>query len=108
MASGSNRRLEDVTDGVSETLLLIESTASRTHWMAPNDQPFDEIASADLPARTPLSSGNHKPDAVCVFADGSFRLFDAALPADTLKAMLTVNGGEKIAPDALDLEPKHR
>ena len=82
--------------------MLIESTASRTHWMAPNDQPFDEIASADLPARTPLSSGNHEPDAVCVFADGSCRLLDAALPADTLKAMLTVNGGEKIAPDALD------
>ena len=43
-----------------------------------------------------------------VFAEGSGRLWIAALPADTLKAMLTVNGGEKMAPESLHPEPTHR
>ena len=102
------RRLQDIVDGLPETLLLIESTASRTHWMAPNDIRFNDIISTKSSAGTPLFSGNHKRDAVCVFADGHGSFLDAALSADTVKAMLTVNGGEKIDPDAVHPPPRHR
>jgi prepilin-type processing-associated H-X9-DG protein len=82
--------LNDVTDGLSQTLVLVESP-SAVPWTKPEDLPFD----ADKPLP---KIGGHFPDGFhALFADGHVVLLPDKIDPVILKRLITRN--ERIAPN---------
>ncbi|MBI3860276.1 MAG: DUF1559 domain-containing protein [Planctomycetia bacterium] len=88
----------EMKDGTSETLLLIEVTNSGIHWMEPRDLHVLQMApSINAKAGQGISS-RHKSGANSLMADGAVRFLPDSLPAETLRGLLTIDGGEKPGP----------
>ena len=88
------RKRDDITDGSSNTILIVENNGLGVHWMEPRDLAF---ATMNFQLDTPdgISSWYEAP--AVVMADGSVRRLLKGMSADALRAALTVNGGENIA-----------
>jgi hypothetical protein len=88
----------DVQDGSSETILIAENHGLDVHWMEPRDFDFTSM-SFELQRPDGISSRYKQPAAGMV--DGTLRSFaPGKLSADALRAMITANGGEKLAETA--------
>ena len=86
-------RFADITDGLSNTVAVVESTGS-TNWMAPEDLDFTTMSFViNDPAGKAISS-DHPGGAVVLFADGSVRYVNDSLDPKTIKEMITSSGGE--------------
>jgi len=84
--------LPSITDGTSNTMMLAEA-AKPVPWTKPEDLPF--TPEGPLPRL-----GGLFPDGFnAVFADGSAHWIKKGIPAQTLKALITRNGGEKVSGD---------
>ena len=83
--------LDSITDDPSETILLIESTDSFHSWAAPRDLTLQQLVSAGL-------SSHHSSHVHAFFADFRTRRVRADVAPNTLRALLTVSGGENISP----------
>jgi prepilin-type processing-associated H-X9-DG protein len=84
-------KLSEITDDHASTILVLEVASSRIHWMEPKDPTLDEILSSGL-------SSHHAGYVNALFADGQVRRIRTDVGRETLKALLTVNGGETIDP----------
>ena len=95
----ANRRLasDDVADGLSSTILVVENRGAGVHWMQPADLSFAEM-SFQLNTPQGISSKYEKP--AVVMLDGSLHQLGSDLTADKLRALLTANGGEKVQESA--------
>lgn len=90
---GQELRIFSITDGLSNTILAIESSVA-VAWTKPVDLPFDE--KKDLPDIGKAYGA--KP--LAVLCDGSVRTLDlTTLSATTLKAAITRAGGEVLGSD---------
>jgi prepilin-type processing-associated H-X9-DG protein len=96
MSLDSDVRLASVTDGTAFTLAVVE-TKEGVPWTKPEDLPFDP----DMPAPAPTyGAGAFHPGGFnALFADGSVKFLKAAVRPETIRALITRNGGEVIAPD---------
>jgi len=83
-----------VTDGLSGTILFVESHRSGVHWMKPADTKADAFSGV---GPSPLSNC-HPGGANVTFADGSVRTIDEGIDPLVLRAMTTINGDEPIGP----------
>ncbi len=101
-SDGTSRRLADVTDGPANTLMVVEVVNAGIHWMEPKELDW-ETMSVSLNDRTrPSVSSNHAftgsgsagPHVVTL--DDMVSDLPKELSAETLKALLTVGGGERI------------
>jgi prepilin-type processing-associated H-X9-DG protein len=89
--SGS-RKFSDVSDSPSETILVVEVATDRAvHWMAPQDTHLEELL-----AHGPESRTNHPGMMHAIFADGHVHSLSLDIDKPTLRAMLTIAGGEKL------------
>ncbi|PQO30264.1 DUF1559 domain-containing protein [Bremerella cremea] len=90
---------EDITDDTATTIAVAEIDSHEIEWLEPQD--FDVETMSMLlndPEQTSLSS--HHPTGVwVVFCDGSVDGLSPDLPPEVLRAMITVDGGEKIVRD---------
>jgi prepilin-type processing-associated H-X9-DG protein len=81
----------EITDDPASTVLVLEVANSRILWMEPKDPTLDEILSSGL-------SSHHSGFVHALFADGSVKRVRTDVSRETLKALLTVSGGEKLDP----------
>jgi hypothetical protein len=87
---GKKVRFADVTDGLSNTIMVIE-TDEMVPWAKPGDFPFDPKKA--LPKIVPPGK---KPVFNVLMGDGSVRAIVPTIEEKTLKALFTRNGGEVI------------
>jgi hypothetical protein len=87
------RRSDEITDDLSATILVVENVGADVHWMAPRDLSFSTMSFA---VDRPDGVSSKYADPAVVMLDGSLHRLREDLPPSTLKALLTVAGGEDI------------
>lgn len=90
---GKKINYQNITDGSSQTILAVECK-NQVVWTKPDDIPFQP--GRDFPPLPNWLGGNTPNGFQAVFFDGSVRLVPYDVPPATLKAMITINGGEEI------------
>jgi len=87
------RELSEVTDDLSNTVVVLEVESDKAvHWMSPND--INEGGAkkfSDLELKT-----NHPGVSNAAFLDGRAHSIEQDIEPETLRAMLTIAGGETI------------
>ncbi len=85
-------KIQQVTDGTSNTILGFDApAAAAVPWTKPDDWTYDPQAKDPLAG---FFSGNE--ETLALFADGSVQSLAPKLKPETLKAMLTADGGEAV------------
>jgi prepilin-type processing-associated H-X9-DG protein len=81
-------RLDEVSDGLSRTLLITEVAADQAvPWMSPNDINLSEFIN-------PPTRGSHHPGGRNIGrADGSVMFFESTASAETMSAMVNMRDG---------------
>jgi prepilin-type processing-associated H-X9-DG protein len=83
-----------MTDGASNSLLVVEITASGIHWMEPRDLQFDKLPlKINLGGASGISS-QHGEGVHALFGDGRVDYLPNSLPEKTLRLLLEINDGE--------------
>ena len=98
-------RIEDVTDGTSNTLVVGEVANVRIPWTAPRDLDVRTMSLQLNDAQRPGISSKHPGGANVGLADGSTRFARESITPGNLKALFTIAGGEGITADQV-LNPK--
>lgn len=88
--------LSDVSDGTSNTVIVVESEKCGINWMGPQDLDIDGIFMKISPKAERGVSSVHPGGALAAFVDGSVQFLTDALPSDVVKALLTRNDGQSI------------
>ena len=93
----------DIFDGPSQTILLVETANSGINWMEPRDLSFQQVCKDD-PSTNPDLFAPHKRKgglrykwagwSHVAFVDGTYKSISSNFLCDNLKALLTRNGGE--------------
>ena len=94
---GSNStRVEDFADGLDKTILA-EITASDICWLEPRDLRVEEMSFTVNDTQKPSISSSRRRGPYVVFADSihTYQLSPLLRP-ETLKALTTIDGGEKM------------
>jgi prepilin-type processing-associated H-X9-DG protein len=96
--AGVSASHKDITDGLSDTTMVVESVGAGVSWLSPTD----------LDLRTmPLHVNREQNGGICshhasgganvLMADGSVRTLPDHLSAEEVRAMITIDGREPVA-----------
>ncbi len=93
-------KLDDITDGMSNTFLVVEVRGRGIHWMEPRDLDATQMP-RQLNPKTGrgISSGHRGGGANFALADGSVRFLPDTTSPTELDARLTIAGGEPTTSD---------
>ena len=97
--AGKKLRIGDITDGLSNTALVVEAGES-VPWTKPDDLPFDP--KKDLPKLGGLFDGEFH----VLLGDGSVRRAKKDFDAAAFRALVTRNGGEVFEEGSVFIKPK--
>ena len=86
----------DVTDHLSETILLVENHGANIHWMEPRDLLFADM---DFRIDSPGGISSQYSGPAVAMLDGSVQRLGSRIQPDTLRALLTIRGGESLNPN---------
>ncbi len=90
------RRLDEIRDGLSNTLAVVETADAGIHWMEPRDLLFDELTFS-VNDGSPLGISSHHPGwANVAFCDGRVLMLDNSVDPQVVRAMATIAGGETL------------
>lgn len=85
-------KIRDVTDGTSNTILLVEIwSMAGPYWTRPKDWFADPVMPWER-----LTRRDQRDEITAAFCDGSVRSLSTSVPAETLKALVSIAGGEVI------------
>jgi hypothetical protein len=91
--TGQRRSIVGIADGTSNTIMVVEG-GDPVIWTKPDDIPYDPkkpLPKLGLPGTDTIS---------VLMADGSVQTINLkTIPEQTLRALITANGGEVIGPD---------
>jgi prepilin-type processing-associated H-X9-DG protein len=91
----TGKKITDVTDGTSNTIMVVEG-AKGVIWSKPDDIPFGDGKLVPLVANPKKGGFN------AAYCDGSVRFLKNTIKEETLRALITIAGGEVIPADADD------
>ena len=98
------RKFGDIKDGLSNTIMVAECAGAGINWLEPRDLDTEKMT---YHIQSP--NGDRKPDKsdICsdhagvanvLFCDGAVRTLSFGLDPEILKALMTIDGGEKVDP----------
>ena len=87
---------DGITDGTSNTILVVEMVNSGIHWMEPRDLDFPQMPMTVNPEHGPGMSSPHPNVALAVFADGHTAAVTKNTPPEILRHLLMIADGEQI------------
>ena len=85
-------RVEDLVDGPSQTLMVVEARHSGVHWTKPRDIDIRQPHSAAPDGLSSFHFGGFQ----AALADGTVRFIPENIDPQNLKAWMTINGGETV------------
>ena len=90
-------RMEEYADGLDNTILLVETAASRILWLEPNDLHVEGMSFTVSSHEKPSISCSRRGGPYVVFADSihAYEL-NTSLHSEALRALTTIAGGEKM------------
>ena len=89
-------KLSDVSDGVENTLFVVESVNCTLDWIEPRDLDIKTMEFAINSRVGPSISSHHPGGALVCFADLKVFYMTPSISETELKAMITIDGGESI------------
>ena len=92
------RKITEITDGLTDTIMLVEVADSLVSWAQPEDLHFDQLKFTIDGGKRQQISSYHRHGVNVAFCDGSVRLLKKSTNPQLVKAMLTIDGGEPIPP----------
>lgn len=101
-SDGTSRRLADVVDGPEDTLAVVEVVDAGIHWMEPKDLDWETMSFRLNDRKHPSVSSYHPfggssfPGPHVLTVDDKVTSLPRDLRPETLRALLTIAGGEKI------------
>ncbi len=90
-------RFEDVTDGLENTIMIVETKNLHIHWAEPRDLKFDEMSFRINDPDRPSISSHHPGGAHVVFCDERVRFLKDDTDPEIVRALLTIAGGEDVS-----------
>jgi hypothetical protein len=88
----TSKRFEEITDGASETLMVVEVAAENSvPWMAPQDADQQIVLSFTKGGKLAHTGGTQ-----VALADGGVRFVSQDVDLITLRALMTIAGGEDV------------
>ncbi|PQO42398.1 DUF1559 domain-containing protein [Blastopirellula marina] len=96
---GQGRKLADITDDHSTTILIAETASRDIEWLQPKDLDVETMSFQINDPDSPSISSHHPGGALVVFCDGTVGFLSSDLPPEVVKAMITIDGGEIIEKD---------
>jgi prepilin-type processing-associated H-X9-DG protein len=89
------RKSAEITDDAANTIMLVEVADSDVRWAEPKDLGFDQLDfKINSQAKQAIGS-QHPGGASVVFCDGHVEFLNDSTPPERIKAMLTIDGGER-------------
>lgn len=88
-------RLQDITDGLENTILVVESITCTPDWTEPRDLEFDTMKFTVNALDGPSISSNQSSGALVCFADCQVYTMTPEVTEGELRAMLTIAGNER-------------
>jgi len=88
-------KLEEITDGIENTILLVETLSGSTIWTEPHDVRFDTMKFSIGRAENGELASNHQSRINVAFADAQVYSVDQSISPSELRALFTIAGGEK-------------
>ena len=90
----SSIKLADITDGLENTILVVESITCTPDWTEPRDLDFETMKFRVNALDGPSISSKHPSGALVCFADCEVYTMTPEVTEDELRAMLTIAGNE--------------
>jgi len=94
---GEALEINKITDGLADTIAVVEIATPGVPWADPRDLTFEEALRGINQVESPNGiSGPHEGGVNVLFLDGHVEFLPNATPRDELRALLTANGGESV------------
>jgi Protein of unknown function (DUF1559) len=87
-------KFTDVTDGVSQTVMVVETANISIPWSAPVDLDIRTMSLQINDPKNPAISSKHPGGANIVCGDGWSRFFYDTLAPTRLRSLITIDGGD--------------
>ena len=91
-----SRTITEITDGTSNTIMIVEVADSGICWNEPRNLRFDEIDFKINGNKRPGIGSYHNHKIHVAMCDGSVPSLPDSTPPETVKGLLTIDGGEKV------------
>ncbi len=90
------RKTADITDGTSNTIMVVEMANSRISWMEPVDWDTTKSSFTINDGSPGELRSDHQGGVNVGFGDGSVQFLPNDISPENLKALTTINGGEVV------------
>ena len=91
-----SRKPDEITDGLSNTIMIVEVADSGVNWAEPKDLEFDKIDFKINGQKKPGIGSHHANGCMVALCDASVCFVTSSVAPEKVEALLTIDGGEKV------------